>query len=85
MALDLEDMIVEYLRPRLSDEEKRCLETRQQIGDHIDEDSLHEMREQLFMIVWTRISAGRVIDALMRDVDDEVAEEPPSDEDEEED
>jgi hypothetical protein len=85
MALDLEDMIVEYLRPRLSDEEKRCLETRPQIGDHIDEDSLNEMREQLFMIVWSRISAGRIIQALMRDVDDEVAEEPPSSEDEEED
>jgi hypothetical protein len=83
MSLDLEDMLVEYLRPRLSDEEKRCLETRQQIGDHIDEDSLNEMREQLFMIVWSRISAGRIIQALMRDVEDEVAEEPPSSDEEE--
>lgn len=85
MALDLEEMIVDLLRPRLSDEEKRSLCTKQSIQEHIDEESRDEMKEELFWTVWNRISAARIIDVLMRDVEDEKADDPTSSEDDEED
>lgn len=85
MALDLEEMIVDLLRPRLSDEEKRSLCTKHDIGEHIDEESRAEMKEELFWAVWNRISAHRIIEVLMRDVEDERAEDPPSSGEEEED
>lgn len=84
MALDLEEMIVDFLRPRLSDEEKRSLCTKHDIGEHIDEESQMEMKEELFWAVWSRISAARIIDVLTRDLEDEKAEDPSSDEDDEE-
>jgi hypothetical protein len=40
------------------------------------------MKEELFWLVWSRISAHRVIEALMKDVDDEAPEDPSSSEDE---
>jgi hypothetical protein len=85
MALDLEGMIVELLRPRLSDEEKRDLSTKQSISEHIDEESRDEMKEELFWVIWNRVSAHRIIEVLMRDVEDETAEDPPSSDEEEED
>jgi hypothetical protein len=85
MALDLEGMIVELLRPRLSDEEKRDLSTNQSISEHIDEESRDEMKEELFWVIWNRVSAHRIIEVLMRDVEDETAEDPPSSDEEEED
>ena len=83
MALDLEGMIVDLLRPRLTDEEKRDLCTKQSIAEHIDEESRDEMKEELFWVIWNRISAHRIIEVLMRDVEDEDKEDPPSSDDEE--
>lgn len=78
MSLDLEQLVVEFLRPRLSDEEKRCLSTKYDLETSIDEESRDEMKQELFWLVWSRMSAGRVIEALMREVEDETAEDPPS-------
>lgn len=78
MSLDLEQLVVEFLRPRLSDEEKRCLSTKYDLEKSIDEESRDEMKQELFWLVWSRMSAGRVIEALMREVEDETAEDPPS-------
>jgi hypothetical protein len=83
MALDLEEMIVDLLRPRLTDEEKRDLCTKQSISEHIDEESRDEMKEELFWVIWNRVSAHRIIEVLMRDVEDERAEDPPSSDEEE--
>ena len=69
---------MEFLRPRLSDEEKRCLSTKYDLETSIDEESRDEMKQELFWLVWSRMSAGRVIEALMREVEDETAEDPPS-------
>lgn len=85
MALDLEEMIVDLLRPRLTDEEKRSLSNKHDIGEHIDEESRAEMKEELFWAVWSRISAARIIEVLMRDVEDDKADDPSSSEDDEED
>ena len=85
MALDLESLIVEYLHPRLSDEEKRELSTKYDLEKAIDEEARDEMKEELFWLVWNRISAFRVIAELMKDVEDEKAEDPSSSESEEED
>lgn len=85
MSLDLEALIVEYLRPRLSDEEKRELSTKYDLEKAIDEESRDEMKEELFWLVWNRISAHRVIAELMKDVEDEKVEDPSSSESEEED
>lgn len=85
MALDLEEMIVDLLRPRLTDEEKRSLSTKNDIGEHIDEESRVEMKEELFWAVWSRISATRIIEILMRDVEEETPEDPSSSEEEEDD
>lgn len=84
MALDLEEMIVDFLRSRLTDEEKRSLSNKHDIDEHIDEESRDEMKEELFWAVWSRISAHRIIDVLMRDVEEETAEDPSSSEDDEE-
>ena len=84
MALDLEEMIVDFLRPRLTDEEKRSLSNKHDIGEHIDEESQAEMKEELFWAVWNRISAARIIDVLMRDVEDEKPEDPSSSEEDDE-
>lgn len=84
MALDLEEMIVDLLRPRLTDEEKRSLSTKHDLAEHIDEESRDEMKEELFWAVWNRISAARIIDVLMRDVEDETKEDPTSSEDDDE-
>lgn len=83
MSLDLEQLIVEYLRPRLTDEEKRELSTKHDLEKAIDEESRDEMKEELFWLVWGRMSAHRIIEALMREVEDEVAEDPSSSDDEE--
>lgn len=83
MSLDLEQLVVEFLRPRLSDEEKRCLSTKYDLETSIDEESRDEMKQELFWLVWSRMSAGRVIEALMREVEDETAEDPPSSDEEE--
>ncbi len=83
MALDLEQLVVDYLRPRLTDEEKRELSSKHDLEKAIDEESRDEMKEELFWLVWGRMSAHRIIEALMRDVDDEVAEDPSSSDDEE--
>ena len=83
MSLDLEQLVVDFLRPRLTDEEKRCLSTKYDLEKSIDEESRDEMKEELFWIVWSRISAHRVIETLMKDVDDEQAEDPSSSDDEE--
>ena len=83
MSLDLEQLIVDFLRPRLTDEEKRELSTKYDLEKSIDEESRDEMKEELFWLVWSRISAARVIEALMKDVDDEAPEDPSSSEDEE--
>jgi hypothetical protein len=83
MALDLEALIVDFLRSRLSDEEKRDLCTKQSISEHIDEESRDEMKEELYWTIWNRVSAGRIIEAVMRDVEDEVKEDPPSSSEEE--
>jgi len=83
MALDLEAIIVDFLRSRLSDEEKRDLCTKQSISEHIDEESRDEMKEELYWTIWNRVSAGRIIEAVMRDVEDEVKEDPPSSSEEE--
>jgi hypothetical protein len=85
MSLDLEALIVEYLRPRLSDEEKRCLCTKYDLEKSIDEESRDEMKEELFWLVWGRISSQRVIVELLKDVDDEEVKDSSSDEDDEED
>jgi hypothetical protein len=82
MSLDLEQLIVDFLRPRLTDEEKRELSTKYDLEKSIDEESRDEMKEELFWLVWSRISAHRVIEALMKDVDDEAPEDPSSSEDE---
>lgn len=82
MSLDLEQLVIEYLRPRLSDEEKRSLSTKYDLEKAIDEESRDEMKEELFWLVWGRMSAHRVIEALMREVEDEVAEDPSSSDDE---
>ena len=74
---------MEFLRPRLSDEEKRCLSTKYDLETSIDEESRDEMKQELFWLVWSRMSAGRVIEALMREVEDETAEDPPSSDEEE--
>ena len=83
MALDLEALIVDFLRSRLSVEEKRCLCTKQSISEHIDEESRDEMKEELYWTIWNRVSAGRIIESVMRDVEDEDKEDPPSSDDEE--
>jgi hypothetical protein len=83
MSLDLEQLIVEYLRPRLTDEEKRELSTKHDLEKAIDEESRDEMKEELFWLIWGRMSAHRIIEALMREVEDEVAEDLSSSEDEE--
>lgn len=83
MSLDLEQLVVEFLRPRLSDEEKRCLSTKYDLEKSIDEESRDEMKQELFWLVWSRMSAGRIIEALMREVEDETAEDPPSSDEEE--
>jgi len=83
MSLDLEQLIVEYLRPRLTDEEKRELSTKHDLEKAIDEESRDEMKEELFWLIWGRMSAHRIIEALMREVEDEVAEDPSSSDDEE--
>jgi hypothetical protein len=83
MSLDLEALIVEYLRPRLSDDEKRELSTKYDLEKAIDEESRDEMKEELFWLVWNRISAHRVITELMKDVEDEKVEDPSSSESEE--
>ena len=85
MALDLESLIVEYLQPRLTDEEKRELSTKFDLEKAIDEEARDEMKEELFWLVWGRISAFRVIAELMKDVEGEKAEDPSSSESEEED
>lgn len=85
MALDLESLIVEYLQPRLSDEEKRELSTKFDLEKAIDEEARDEMKEELFWLVWNRISAQRVITELMKDVDDEEVKADSSSESEEED
>jgi hypothetical protein len=82
MSLDLESLVIEFLRPRLTDEEKRCLCTKQSISEHIDEESRDEMKEELFRLIWCRMSAHRIIEALMREVEDEAVEDPSSSEDE---
>jgi len=82
MSLDLEQLIVEYLRPRLTDEEKRELSTKHDLEKAIDEESRDEMKEELFWLIWGRMSAHRIIEALMREVEDEVAEDLSSSEDE---
>ena len=74
---------MEFLRPRLSDEEKRCLSTKYDLEKSIDEESRDEMKQELFWLVWSRMSAGRIIEALMREVEDETAEDPPSSDEEE--
>ena len=83
MALDLESLIVEYLQPRLSDEEKRELSTKFDLEKAIDEEAREEMKEELFWLVWNRISAQRVITELMKDVDDEEVKDSSSESDEE--
>lgn len=83
MALDLEALVVEYLRPRLSDEEKRELSTKYDLEKAIDEEARDEMKEELFWLVWARISAYRVINELMKDVEDETKEDPSSSESDE--
>lgn len=85
MALDLEDLVFDFLRPRLTDEEKRSLSNRNDLAEHIDEESRDEMKEELFQIIWSRISAYRIIENLMREVEDEKAEESGSSDDEEDD
>ena len=85
MALDLESLIVEYLQPRLSDEEKRELSTKFDLEKAIDEEAREEMKEELFWLVWNRMSAQRVITELMKDVDDEEVKADSSSESEEED
>ena len=83
MALDLEALLVDFLRSRLSDEEKRCLCTKQSISEHIDEESRDELKEELYWTIWNRVSAHRIIEAVMRDVEDEAKEDPPSSDEEE--
>jgi len=83
MSLDLEHLVVDFLRPRLTDEEKRELSTKYDLEKAIDEESRDEMKEELFWLIWGRMSAHRIIEALMRDVEDEVAEDPSTSEDEE--
>lgn len=83
MALDLEALVVDFLRSRLSDEEKRDLCTKQSISEHIDEESRDELKEELYWTIWNRVSAHRIIEAVMRDVEDEVKEDPPSSDEEE--
>jgi hypothetical protein len=83
MALDLEALIVDYLRPRLSDEEKRELSTKYDLEKAIDEEARDEMKEELFWLVWGRMSAFRVIAELMKDVEDEVKEDSSSESEEE--
>lgn len=78
MALDLEEMIVDFLRPRLTDEEKRSLSNKHDICMAIDEESQEEMRYELFLLIWNRMSAHRIIENLMRDVEDEAPEDPSS-------
>jgi hypothetical protein len=85
MALDLEALVVEYLQPRLTDEEKRELCTKYDLEKAIDEEARDEMKEELFWLVWSRISSHRVITELMKDVDDEEVKEDSSSESEEED
>lgn len=85
MSLDLEELVIEFLRPRLSDEEKRELSTKYDLEKAIDEESRNEMKEELFWLVWGRISAYRVIAELMKDVEEEKAEDPSSSESDEED
>ena len=85
MALDLESLIVDYLQPRLTDEEKRELSTKYDLEKAIDEEAREEMKEELFWLVWGRISSQRVILELMKNVEDEKAEDPSSSESEEED
>jgi hypothetical protein len=82
MSLDLEQLIVEYLRPRLTDEEKRELSTKHDLEKAIDEESRDEMKEELFWLIWGRMSAHRIIEALMREVEDEVADDSSSSDDE---
>jgi hypothetical protein len=82
MSLDLEQLIVDFLRPRLTDEEKRELSTKYDLEKSIDEESRDEMKEELFWLVWSRISVHRVIEAVMQGVEDEAPEDPPSSEDE---
>jgi len=84
MSLDLEALVVEYLRPRLSDEEKRDLCTKYDLEKAIDEESRDEMKEELFWLIWGRMSAHRIIDVLLREVEDETKEDPSSSESEEE-
>jgi hypothetical protein len=83
MSLDLEALVVEFLRPRLSDEEKRELSTKYDLEKAIDEESRDEMKEELFRLIWGRMSAHRIIEALMREIEDEAVEDPSSSEDDE--
>jgi len=85
MSLDLEQLVIDFLRPRLTDEEKRCLCTKYDLEKAIDEESRDEMKEELFQLIWNRMSAHRVIDVLLREVEDEVIEDPSSSESDEED
>lgn len=83
--MDLESLIVDYLQPRLTDEEKRELSTKYDLEKAIDEESRDEMKEELFWLIWGRISASRVIAELMKNVEDEEVKEDSSSESEEED
>lgn len=77
----LEDMLYKFLTRRLTNAEKKALTSGWDVEEHIDEETEHELKEQLF----TYVKSSVLWSSIIRKLQDEVEEEDEDEEDEQED
>lgn len=75
----LEELIYKFLTKRLTDAEKRNLDTGYDAERYIDEETEDEMRHEIFEFVKSRVLWGLITSRLRDEADDDDDEENPDD------
>ena len=71
----LEELIYKFLTKRLTDQEKRSLDTGYDADKYIDEETEEEMRQEIFQFVKDRVLWVAIISRLREEADPEEDDE----------
>lgn len=79
----LEELLYKFLTRRLTNAEKKALTSGWDVEEHIDEETEHELKEQIYASVKSYVRWSSIIRRLQDEVEDEDEEEEDEQEDSE--
>lgn len=74
MAIELQDLLYEFVKARMNEEEQRRIVTSVQILNNLDEESEDEIKNELYNLLLQQVSWSQLINRIHADLPEEEDE-----------